>query len=86
MLDVKLLSILVCPNCKGELHYDKTANELICYGDALAYPIKEGIPIMLTNEARGLTPEEREEWKKELEWQQQEIARRKDEGFYKYGD
>ena len=60
MLDVKLLSILVCPNCKGELHHDKTANELICYGDALAYPIKEGIPIMLTNEARGLTPEERE--------------------------
>jgi len=33
-----------------------------------------------------LTPEEREEWKKELEWQQQEIARRKEEGFYKYGD
>ena len=33
-----------------------------------------------------LTPEEREEWKKELEWQRQEIARRKDEGFYKYGD
>ena len=60
MLDLKLLSILVCPICKGTLSYDKTANELICYGDAIAYPIKEGVPVMLRDEARDLTPEERE--------------------------
>ncbi len=52
MLDKKLLSILVCPTCKGELHYDRTANELICKGDALAYPIRDDVPVMLANEAR----------------------------------
>ena len=60
MLDLKLLSILVCPICKGALNYDKGANELICYADAIAYPIKEGVPVMLRNEARDLAPEERE--------------------------
>ena len=60
MLDLKLLSILVCPICEGALSYDKAAKELICYGDAIAYPIKEGVPVMLRNEARNLAPEERE--------------------------
>jgi len=60
MLDLKLLSILVCPICKGALSYDKAAKELICYGDAIAYPIKEGVPVMLRDEARELLPEERE--------------------------
>ena len=60
MLDLKLLSILVCPICKGALSYDKAAKELICYGAAFAYPIKEGVPVMLRNEARDLAPEERE--------------------------
>ena len=62
MLDKKLLSILVCPSCKGNLHYDKIANELICKGDALAYPIRDDVPVMLTNEARKLSVEEREKY------------------------
>ncbi|MDP6653309.1 MAG: Trm112 family protein [Gammaproteobacteria bacterium] len=62
MLDKKLLSILVCPSCKGELYYDKTANELVCKGDALAYPIRDDVPVMLTNEARKLSVEEREKY------------------------
>ncbi len=62
MLDKKLLSILVCPTCKGELRYDRTANELICKGDALAYPIRDDVPVMLANEARKLSLEEREKY------------------------
>lgn len=49
-----LLEILVCPVCKGKLAYDKAANELICRFDKLAYPIRDGIPIMLIEEARSL--------------------------------
>lgn len=60
MLDKKLLSILVCPNCKGELHFDKTNDELVCKADALAYPIRDGVPVMLRNEAREITLAERE--------------------------
>ncbi|MEX0617670.1 MAG: Trm112 family protein [Pseudohongiellaceae bacterium] len=95
-MDQKLLSILVCPVCKGSLKYDKKAGgtatdtpgiesstesgkessadsgrdnvrrlgkisgELICFGDGLAYPIRDGIPVMLSKEARLLTLEERE--------------------------
>ena len=57
-MDRKLLDILVCPVCKGPLVYVKEANELICKGDRLAYPIKDDIPIMLEDEARELAPEE----------------------------
>ncbi len=57
-MDRKLLDILVCPVCKGPLVYVKDANELICKGDRLAYPIKDDIPIMLEDEARELAPEE----------------------------
>ncbi|HAJ76037.1 MAG TPA: hypothetical protein DCM64_06235, partial [Gammaproteobacteria bacterium] len=53
---------LVCPSCKGNLHYDKIANELICKGDALAYPIRDDVPVMLVNEARKLSLEEREKY------------------------
>ena len=60
MIDQKLLAILVCPLCKGPLRYDKVAAELICYGDALAFPIRDDIPVMLSAEARPLTNEERE--------------------------
>ncbi len=56
-IDKKLLSILVCPLCKGPLDYDKEANELICKGDKLAYPIRDDIPVMLATEARSLEPE-----------------------------
>lgn len=59
MLDKKLLAILVCPLCKGPLYYDQGAAELICYPDALAFPIRDGIPVMLDTEARTLSPEEK---------------------------
>lgn len=62
MLDQKLLSILVCPLCKGELRYDKSASELICLADALAYPIKDEVPVMLSEEARELSLEERDKY------------------------
>ena len=54
-MDTRLLDILVCPICKGPLEYDKKAQELICNGDKLAYPIRDGIPIMWADEARELT-------------------------------
>ena len=54
-MDKKLLDILVCPKCKGELKYDKQVDELICVADALAYPVRDGIPVMLEEEARNLS-------------------------------
>ena len=57
-VDPKLLDILVCPLCKGRLIYRKEAQELVCKADRLAYPIKDGIPVMLEDEARKLPPEE----------------------------
>ena len=53
-MDPKLLEILVCPLCKGPLVHDKAAHELICKADRLAYPIRDGIPVMLIDEARRL--------------------------------
>ncbi|MBD3648713.1 MAG: Trm112 family protein [Pseudomonadales bacterium] len=58
-LDKKLLSILVCPLCRGELEYDREAEELICRADALAYPIRDDIPVMLDSEARQLSTDEK---------------------------
>ena len=57
-VDPRLLEILVCPRCKGKLVYRKEADELICRPDRLAYPVKDGIPVMLEEEARKLPPEE----------------------------
>jgi hypothetical protein len=57
-MDAKLLEILVCPVTKGPLIYDKARQELISKSARLAYPIKDGIPVMLEEEARKLTPEE----------------------------
>jgi uncharacterized protein YbaR (Trm112 family) len=57
-VDPKLLEILVCPLCKGPLVYRKAASELVCKGDRLGYPVKDGIPVMLEEEARKLPPEE----------------------------
>lgn len=57
-MDHKLLDILVCPICKGPLIYAKARQELICKPDRLAYPVKDGIPVMLEDEARKLLPEE----------------------------
>jgi len=53
-LDPKLLELLVCPLTKGPLTYDRENNELISEQANLAYPIRDGIPIMLVNEARAL--------------------------------
>lgn len=60
MLDKKLLEILACPICKGELHYDKNAKELVCAVDKLAFPIRDGVPVMLTAEARAMSSDELE--------------------------
>lgn len=57
-MDKKLLDILVCPVTKGPLVYDKAKQELLCKSSQLAYPIREGIPVMLPKEARQLTSEE----------------------------
>ena len=57
-MDKKLLDILVCPVCKGPLVYLEDAQELICKGDRLAYPVKDNIPIMLEEEAREMSAEE----------------------------
>ena len=53
-VDPKLLEILVCPLTKGPLRYDSAAQELISDQAGLAYPIRDGIPIMLVDEARRL--------------------------------
>lgn len=60
-VDPKLLEILVCPATKGPLEYDAAANELISPKARLAYPIREGIPIMLQDEARPLSDDESRE-------------------------
>lgn len=53
-VDPKLLEILVCPVTKGTLEYDREAQELISRKAGLAYPIRDGIPVMLADEARRL--------------------------------
>ena len=59
-MDAKLLELLVCPVTKGPLTYDRERQELISKSARLAYPIRDGIPVMLEDEARKLTPEEAE--------------------------
>ena len=58
-VDPKLLEILVCPLTKGPLRYDPAAQELISDQARLAYPIRDGIPIMLVDEARRLGDDEK---------------------------
>lgn len=55
-MDIKLLEILVCPLCKGPLLHQR--DELICKADRLAFPIRDGIPVMLADEARRLAETE----------------------------
>ncbi|PPC82576.1 MAG: tetraacyldisaccharide 4'-kinase [Methylotenera sp.] len=57
-MDVKLLQILVCPVTKGPLVYNKDTNELISKAARLAYPVRDGIPVMLEDEARKLAEDE----------------------------
>ncbi|MEH6585687.1 MAG: Trm112 family protein [Halioglobus sp.] len=59
MIDKKLLSILVCPVSKAPLEYNQDKDELICKASGLAYPVRDGIPVMLETEARQLTADEK---------------------------
>ncbi len=57
-MDAKLLELLVCPVTKGPLVYDRERQELVSKSARLAYPIRDGIPVMLEEDARKLGPEE----------------------------
>lgn len=59
MIDDKLLGILVCPVTKAPLEYDRDKQELVCKASGLAYPVRDGIPVMLESEARQLTADEK---------------------------
>lgn len=63
-MDKRLLDILVCPVTKGPLHYDREAQELISVSAGLAYPVRDDIPVMLEDEARVLSEDEKERWRK----------------------
>lgn len=55
-MESRLLEIIVCPLCKSSLRHDRQRQELICRADRLAFPIRDGVPIMLEEEARQLSP------------------------------
>lgn len=57
-MDTRLLELLVCPVTKGSLEYDREKQELISRSARLAYPVRDGIPVLLENEARTLTGDE----------------------------
>lgn len=57
-MDPKLLEILVCPVCKGPLEHRKAEKELVCKPCRLAYEIRDGIPVMLADEAREISSED----------------------------
>jgi uncharacterized protein YbaR (Trm112 family) len=57
-MDTKLLELLVCPVTKGPLNFDRERQELLSRSARLAYPVRNGIPILLENEARTLSDEE----------------------------
>ncbi|MGL6161997.1 Trm112 family protein [Microbulbifer sp.] len=58
-MDKKLLSLLVCPVSKAPLEYHEDRRELWCKASGLAYPVRDGIPVMLESEARQLTADEK---------------------------
>jgi len=57
-MDNRLLELLVCPVTKGTLEYDRARQELLSRSARLAYPVRDGIPILLENEARTMSDEE----------------------------
>ncbi|THF66119.1 Trm112 family protein [Pseudothauera nasutitermitis] len=57
-MDARLLDLLVCPLCKGPLDYRRDKQDLVCKADRLAFPIRDGIPVMLEDEAAQLPAEE----------------------------
>lgn len=58
-MDRRLLDVLVCPVCKAPLVYRKAEQEFVCTADRLAYPIRDGIPVMLPEEARAMEVDEK---------------------------
>jgi uncharacterized protein YbaR (Trm112 family) len=62
-IDRNTLELLVCPICKGKLVYQRSTDELICKADRLAFPVRDGIPVMLEEEARALSLEEKDSLK-----------------------
>ena len=66
MFDSKLLEILVCPASKAKLDFDGERQELICLASSLAYPVRDGIPVMLEEEARQLSQDEKDMYKKKF--------------------
>lgn len=59
-MDTRLLELLVCPVTKGPLDYDRDKQELISRSARLAYPVRDGIPVLLEDQARSVSPEELE--------------------------
>lgn len=57
-MDTKLLDILACPVCKGPLQYARAQQVLVCRADRLAFPVRDGIPVMLEEEAQRLEPQD----------------------------
>ncbi|ALB62275.1 UPF0434 protein YcaR [Cronobacter condimenti 1330] len=57
-MDHRLLEIIACPVCNGKLYFNQEKQELICKLDRLAFPLRDGIPVLLENEARSLAAEE----------------------------
>ncbi|RPH29008.1 protein YcaR [Buttiauxella warmboldiae] len=58
-MDHRLLEIIACPVCHGKLYFNQEKQELICKPDHLAFPLREGIPVLLESEARVLTSDEK---------------------------
>lgn len=58
-MDKQLLAMLVCPMCQGKLKLDNEAQEMLCTFDGLAFPIRDGVPVMLEGEARRMSEEEK---------------------------
>lgn len=58
-MDHRLLEIIACPVCNGKLYFNQENQELICKSDALVFPLRDGIPVLLETEARALAQEEK---------------------------
>ncbi|NRA24373.1 MAG: Trm112 family protein [Oleispira sp.] len=58
-MDKQLVAMLVCTTCKGQLKLNKNAQELLCTFDGLAFPVRDGVPVMLEQEARKMSEEEK---------------------------
>ncbi len=57
-MESRLLEIIACPVCNGKLYFNQEKQELICKADGLAFPFRDGIPVLLETQARTLTPDE----------------------------